>query len=247
MNWTGIGYIDKEKARAADVARLRLHDAGYCVVRVHDRSPERRQAGRHPTGGTRDLVLPPTAIHRARIRRALSWDGDTGRPSSRSLLGARSTAPASGEGARASNSSTSARWVSGRPHGETTLPSRRRSPASARHGLIRPWLSQERPPGIRQPVRDAARRDESVGAPVCRKRGRKWPLQTRWRGNSSSRSVCGERLSDANIQIARLWEKEGDPRAALRAIERRTDPFRWAPLFMSTYPARGGPTGGMDG
>jgi hypothetical protein len=46
---------------------------------------------------------------------------------------------------------------------------------------------------------------------------------------------CGERVSDANIRIARLWEREGDLDAALRAIERRSDRFRWAPLYMSTF------------
>ncbi len=40
--------------------------------------------------------------------------------------------------------------------------------------------------------------------------------------------------SDVNIQIAQLWEREGDPHAALRAIARRSERFSWAPLYLST-------------
>jgi DNA-binding SARP family transcriptional activator/TolB-like protein len=46
---------------------------------------------------------------------------------------------------------------------------------------------------------------------------------------------CGEAVEDANLVLARLWERQGHTHAALRAVRRRTGGFLLGPLFLSTY------------
>jgi len=46
---------------------------------------------------------------------------------------------------------------------------------------------------------------------------------------------CGESVSDANLQLARLWEQEGDLPRALAAVKRRAGPFPVAPYYLSTF------------
>ena len=46
---------------------------------------------------------------------------------------------------------------------------------------------------------------------------------------------CGEAVQDANLILARLWERQGDAHAALRAVRRRTGGFLLGPLFLTTF------------
>jgi hypothetical protein len=46
---------------------------------------------------------------------------------------------------------------------------------------------------------------------------------------------CFEAVSDANLILARLWEKQGDRGRALRAVRRRAGGFLLGPLYISTF------------
>jgi serine/threonine-protein kinase len=46
---------------------------------------------------------------------------------------------------------------------------------------------------------------------------------------------CGEAVVEANLLLARLWEREGDLPRALGAVRRRAGGFLLAPMFLSTF------------
>ena len=46
---------------------------------------------------------------------------------------------------------------------------------------------------------------------------------------------CYEAISDANLVLARLWERLGDRPSALRALRRRSGGFLLGPLYISTF------------
>lgn len=233
INWTGIGISDRETVLAEDQLRLRSHNPGFASFastiealnggRPDDVPPEDRTPG-----------LAADKVHRGRIRQTLSWDGDTVRAlESVRMLAQSIAAPASGEGARQRMLDLCAvgEWQAARgdyaaaaksisrlrqARIDSTMP----EPGNtARHAsLCLSLLDAMMASGLRLPnARERVAAADSVARElifvIC----------------------CGERISDANVQIARLWEREGDPRAALRAIERRSDPFRWAPVYMSTF------------
>jgi hypothetical protein len=46
---------------------------------------------------------------------------------------------------------------------------------------------------------------------------------------------CGESVSDANLQLAALWERQGDLPRALAATRRRAGGFEIGPVYLSTF------------
>lgn len=46
---------------------------------------------------------------------------------------------------------------------------------------------------------------------------------------------CGVSVPEANLLLARLWEKEGDLPRALKAVRRRSGAFPIGPNFMTTF------------
>ncbi len=233
INWTGIGADDREHARAADAVRLRAHDPGYGPYAL---TIEALNGGR-PDDVPREGPSPGYAankVHRARIRSALSWDGDTAVAlESVRLLNRFLETPASGEGARQQlfDACTVGEWQAS--HGEYAATAKalaRLRQARVDSTMIDPGktaryvslcatlLDAMRASGLRLPgAREKVAAADSVA--------REFIFQI----------CCGERVNDANIQIARLWEREGDLHAALRAVARRGERFRWAPLYMSTF------------
>ena len=232
IHGTGIGHVDVENARAEDYLRLRAHDPGYAAFafslqalnagRPDDITPEPPSSGHTGNG-----------FHRVRIQRALSWDADTlAALESMRILGRSIAAPASGEGARQQlfDICTVGEWKASRgdyagvekavarlrqAHIDSTMIDAGKTTRHVR--LCATLLEAMRASGLRLP---GAREKVAVADSLARE--------------YIFAVCCGERLSDANIQIARLWEREGDPQAALRAIARRSERFRWAPLYMST-------------
>jgi serine/threonine-protein kinase len=233
IDGTGIGFSDRDKAMAADYVRLRAHDPGFASYAF---SITALNAGRPddvpPAGPSRAYAA--NRFHRARIQRALSWDADTlAALESIRILGRSIAVPASGEGARQQlfDACIVGEWRASRgdyPAVAKAIARLRRAridstmtdagPTARYVSLCATLLDAMRASGLRLPeVREKVAAADSVAREfifaIC----------------------CGERLSDANIQIARLWEREGDPHAALRAIARRSDRFSWAPVYMSTF------------
>lgn len=232
MHATGIGNIDKDKAIAADQARLRSHNPGYAAYAF---SIEALNAGRPD-----DIVVErPTdshavhGFHRVRIQRALSWDGDTSEAlESVRRLGRSLDDPVSGEAARQQllDVCIVGEWQASRgdyPAVAKAIARLRQArfdstmnnaDKTARHlSLCATLLEAMRASGLRLP-------DAPPKVAAADSLAREFIFVI----------CCGERLGDANIQIARLWETGGDPHAALRAIARRSERFSWAPLYMST-------------
>jgi hypothetical protein len=233
MHWTGIGSSDRDKAVAADFVRLRSHDPGFASFAFTIEALNAGRPGDIPVEGP-SRGYAANKVHRARIRQALSWDGDTVLAlESARLLGRSIATPASGEGARQRlfDICTVGEWQAARGDyaGAAQAISRLRQaridstvPEPAKTvryvSFCATLIDAMRASGLRLPdAREKLEAADSVAREfvfvIC----------------------CGERIPDANIQIARLWEREGDTRAALRAIERRSDPFRWAPVYMTTF------------
>jgi DNA-binding SARP family transcriptional activator len=233
MDWTGLGMIDRDRVLAANNVRLRSHDPGFAsfaftIVALNGGRPDAIPL-EGPSHG-----LAANTVHRARIRRALAWDGDTALAvESVRLLSQSIATPASGEAARQQLLDLCAvgEWQAARGDYAGAA----KSISRLRHARVDSTLAQ---PG--QTARYAslcltlldAMRASGLRLPDARAKVAA--------ADSLAREYvfvicCGERFSEVNIQIARLWEREGDTRAALRAIERRADPFRWAPVYMSTF------------
>lgn len=243
--WTGIGSDDYHKAVAEDVVRLRSHNAGFSNFAL---TIEALNAGR-PDDVPVEGPSPGYAankIHRGRIRYALSWDGDSALAlESVRLLGRSIAAPASGEAARQQlfDLCTVGEWQAAR--GEY---------AAAEGSVSR--LRQAR---IDSTMADRGRTARYVSlcvhlidAMLASGRGERDAREKVAAADSVAREFIfvihgGDRINDVNIQLARLWEREGDTRAALRAIERRADPFRWAPLYMTTFLREEGRLAAMTG
>jgi serine/threonine-protein kinase len=58
---------------------------------------------------------------------------------------------------------------------------------------------------------------------------------------------CGEAVVEANLLLARLWEREGDLPRALGAVRRRAGGFLIAPMFLSTFVREEGRLAGLSG
>ena len=46
---------------------------------------------------------------------------------------------------------------------------------------------------------------------------------------------CNEAITETNLLLARLWERQGDLPRALQAVRRRSGGFMLAPVFLSTF------------
>jgi hypothetical protein len=207
IHGTGIGHVDVEKARAEDYLRLRAHEPGICAFafslqalnagRPDDITPEPPGSGHTGNG-----------FHRVRIQRALSWDADTlAALESMRILGRSIAAPASGEGARQQlfDICTVGEWKASR--GDYAGVEK----AVARLRQARYRFDHDDAGKTTRHVRSARQLLEAMRASGLRLPGAREKVAV---ADSLAREYifavcCGERLSDANIQIARLWEREG--------------------------------------
>lgn len=230
--WTGLGTDDVERARAADEARLRAHNAGFSTfafnVQALNGGRPREVAGMDPGADHAG-----NGLHRARLKFAMSWDGDTVAALQSAKVLARSTG-AWAVGAAAQDqlydTCTLGEWQGSRGAYQEVASAIRRlrqaRPASTDSGRTERYLA------LCITLLEAMHAS-GTGAPFARAK-----VAT---ADSLARELVDEicceteRISDANIQIARLWEREGDLSAAMRALSRRSAQFRIAPMYMSTF------------
>ncbi len=233
MVWTGIGVIDKDRAWSADAVRLRAHDPGYTTFAF---SLAALNAGRPD-----DIPRPGPShgyeannVHRQRIRWALSWDGDTTVAlESVRLLSRSIEAPASGEGAfqQLFDICTVGEWQASRGDYTAAAAAISRLRQARVDSLMTDAGRTARYVSFCATLLDAMRAS-GLGLPGARE---KVAAADSVAGEFIFVICCYERLGDANIQIARLWERQGDLHAALRAVARRAERFGRAPLYMSTF------------
>ncbi len=233
--WSGVGTEDLAPATAEDQRRLRAHDPGWATFALTAYALNGGRPGDVPPVGP----APGLAGHRelrGRIRRALSWDGDTAEAiaAARMLRPLAEAAPATGDSAlpQVYDMCTLGEWRAARGDFQYAAAASRRlrgarpaglSPeeaaALARYSslcaalLDAMYASGQRQPGAREKVAAADSVAREFIFEVC----------------------CGESVTDVNVQLARLWEREGDIPRALAAARRRTGGFGIAPYYMSTY------------
>jgi tetratricopeptide (TPR) repeat protein len=233
MHWSGIGVVDRDRARQEDQGRLRAHDPGYASWAF---TVYALNAGRPgdipPAGPTQGFAA--NKLHRDRIRQALSWDGDTNVAlESVRILGRSAASPASGEAVRQQlfDACAIGEWQASR--GDYA------AAASAITRLRRARVDQLEPADAGETARYVslcaalleAMRASGLRLPDARARVVAADSVAR---DFIHAICCGERLGDANIQIARLWEREGDLPAALAAVARGATAFLVGPAYLST-------------
>ncbi len=232
MAWTGLATEDRERARENDEARLRAHDPGYAspafiMEALNGGRPQdvpRALAGLH---------VSANKLHRGMIRYAMSWDGDTAAALESARFLARSVAArAPGSEARQQlyDICTLGEWQAyrGDYRGAAVAIRHLRQmrvmpPDSGYHAryltlcvtlLEAMHASGTHAPGAREKVATADSVARELVEEIC---------------------CSTDRVGDINIQLARLWEREGDLPAAMRALARRSAMFRIGPMYMSTF------------
>lgn len=221
--WSGVGVVDLPRATAELARQLRAHDPGFEFLltsialnagRPGDIPPERPASG-----------YAAHKLLRTRLRRALSWDGDTTEAvaAARLLSQLADAPPVAGEGGRQQlyDICTLGEWRASRGDNaaaaaastrlrtaRTVSPTQVDSARLARYvSLCATLLDAMHASGLRLPeARDRVAAADSAA--------REFIFE-----------VCcggGEGVSDANLQLARLWEREGDLPRALRAVQRRS-------------------------
>ena len=232
--WTGVGDQDLERVRKIDEAFLRAHDPGYAtfaftVTALNNGRP--RDIPQQASSGA-----SANKLHRARIRYAMSWDGDTTAALESARVLSRSAASvASGESARQQlyDICTLGEWQASRGEHEAT--------ALAIARLRRARSELPVPSDSVQTVRYLTLCITLLEAMHASGRGLASARQSVAVADSVARDlfdgICcdRERVSDANIQLARLWEREGDLPAARRALARRSGVFGIQPMYLSTF------------
>ncbi|HMU62265.1 MAG TPA: hypothetical protein PKA66_10815 [Gemmatimonadales bacterium] len=233
--WTGVGTEDLGWLSSEDIRRLKAHDPGWAAWTMTAGALNAGRPGDAPRAG-----LPPgSAGHRElgnHLRRALWWEADTtmALAAAASLQASAESASGRGTGAvqplydlcalgewRAVRGDhryaavASARLRAARPSGLAPADSAKLDRYTALCGSL---LDAIRASDLRMP--DARARIAAADS-VARE--------------NIFELCCGDGVTDANLQLARLWEREGDLPRALAAVKRRTGGFPIAPYYLSTF------------
>lgn len=233
--WSGIAGEDHPLATAEMLRRLRAHDPGILqsVRRSTSLNGGRPQQARSTY--EESWTVPRRAL-RMRVHYALGWGGDSAsaRDAMRELAPLADAAPANAGDARAhaADVCTVARWrvAAGDPRAADRAITRLRgasytgvppasAAAAARVGAVcAALLEAERATALRLPgARAAVATADSLA--------RTWTAQV----------CCDETISDANLVLASLWERQGDLASALRAARRRGGRHMDAPHYLSSF------------
>ena len=232
--WTGVGVEDYLRVAAADMRRLRAHEYDYTTYALTTIAYNQGRPGDVPKGSEVTGYAQRQAL-RFRLRAAMWWDGDSlaGEQAARVLARYADTPPASG--------SPQAHYEDVCTLGHLRVA--RGDYAAAEAAADR--LRAARIPGLAgadstsyanysklcAALLDAARAS-GLGSPDARDRlveadslAREFVLEI----------CCGVSVPEANLLLARLWEKEGDLPRALKAVRRRSGAFPIGPNFMTTF------------
>lgn len=233
---TGIGLDDQPRVAAADHQRLRVQDPGYAdfaawVIALNSGRPTEVPPLRadDPYGERQGL--------RARIRSAISWEGDSSAAvKGVGLLTRFGETPATDpKGIRAQEQDICAigQWRAAQGDLQAVAAASRRLHAASVSRLSAGEdvshlqylqlcsalldaslaVSRESPPAARAAIVTADSLARTFIFQVC----------------------CGEAVSNANLWLAQLWENAGDLPQALRAIRRRSTRFSGAPMYLTSF------------
>ncbi len=231
--WSGIGLADLPQMNATAYRQLRAYDPGYTTfaftaMALNGGRPSEAPSGSPGAGGG------AITGSRARLRYALWWDADTVAAIEVAHLLSRAAGAAPGDGAavreQVYDACSLGEWQASRGDYAAAATASRRL-RSARFDIMPDSASLRRYAGLCAALLDA------MHASGLRMPGALGKVAT---ADSLAKVsfyavCCGEAVSDANLQLARLWEAEGDLPRALEAVRRRAGAYGEAPLYLATF------------
>lgn len=230
--WSGLGTEDLPRLTETDQKHLRAFDPGWAVFALTAMALNGGRPSEVPLGDPGQLVAGH-AGSRARVRYALWWDADTLRAAEAASRMAGQVALPATDGAAAREQAydvcTLGEWRASRgDYAAAATVSRRLR--SARFGTMPDPAGVMRYANLCATLLDAMHA-AGLGQPDAAVRIATADSLARV---SYFAICCGEAVSDANLQLARLWEGQGDLPRALAAVRRRAGANGEAPLYLST-------------
>jgi DNA-binding SARP family transcriptional activator len=234
--WTGMGVEDHDRAGVEQLRVLRAHDPGHPAIVEMDAAMNAGRPSAAPI--VTDIPgFPPREGVRNRIRQALWWDGDTtvAGAAVRQLSDLADAPLLRGEDVIGQVQDICIIGFWRAAHGDLAAADR----AARRLRLARPpeGLAGARLASFRQFVAfcpalleaelasGLARPDTPVRIAVADTLARVFIFEI----------CCGEAVPPANLILARLWEREGNPERALKAIRRRAGGYMIQPLYLTRF------------
>jgi hypothetical protein len=233
--WSGVGAEDFGRASAEDGLRLRVQDPGYTnfatrLGALNSGRPSRVPAFRSGIANRQRPVL------RSRLGDAIWWDGDSSEAAEAATLLTRLVEEPTFDTRETRNHYQE---VCALGQWQVAVGDLSRAETASRrlHAARLPALEGRDSASFAQSTSlCAALIDAAIAS------GRKPASVARtaiWRADSMARSsvfqtCCGE-VGNANLLLARLWERSGDLPNALRALRRRAGGYGIAPLYLSTF------------
>jgi len=236
ITWTGIGVADHARAEAEYLRVLRVNGPGHLPVAEMDVAMNAGRPSAAPTVVDIPGYLPREGV-RNRIRQALWWDGDSADAEAAvGQLGGLADAPLPrGNDVLAQAQDICAIGFWRAAHGDFAAAER----AVRRLRLARPpdGLSVGRLASFGQFVAFCPAMLEAV---LASGQGHTDAPARIAAADTLARVFifevcCGEAVPPANLILAHLWEREGNPERALRAIRRRAGGYMIQPLYLTTF------------
>ncbi len=233
--WSGMETEDLEWIAREEARRLKAHDPGWTTGALTIMA---LNAGR-PADAPRVSRAPGYAGHRTlrnQLRRAMWWDADTTAALAAEALVAplADSAPVPGEGALPQLYDICAlgTWRAARgDHQYAAAAGRRLRTARPAVGTPEDSATFSRYADLCATLLEAM---HASGRQARNARALLAEADSLARENIFE-VCCGEAVTDANLQLMRLWEREGDLPRALAAVRRGAGGFEMAPLYLSTF------------
>jgi len=245
VTWSGIGVVDYPKVTEVDRRRLRAHDPGYsqfaftAMALILGRPSDVPRDG--PGMGSTNRTGP-----RAQLRNAMWWNADTliAIEAARRMSDAAAVPPSDGTAARERvyDACTLGEWRASRGDYAAAAAASRQL-RSAPFAIMPDSAAVVRYAGLCAALLDAM---HASGLKLPGARSRLVTADSLAKA-SFYMVCCGEGVSDANLQLARLFELEGDIPQALEAVRRGAGEYGGAPLYLTTLLREEGRLAAMSG
>lgn len=231
--WSGLGTEDLPRLTELDQKHLRAYDPGVATFAFTAMALNGGRPSEVPRGGSGERFAGH-AGPRASVRYALWWEADT--PSAveaaSRMAGQVAVPAAAGASAREQvyDECTLGEWRASRGDYAAAAAATRRL-RSARFATMPDPAGVMRYANLCATLLDAMHA-AGLGQPDAAVRITTADSLARV---SYFAICCGEAVSDVNLQLARLWEGQGDRPRALAAVRRRAGANGEAPIYLSTF------------
>lgn len=232
-SWSGLGTEDLSRLTELDQKHLRAYDPGVATFAFTSMALNGGRPSEVPQGGSGERFAGHAGL-RAGVRYALWWDADTLKAieAASRMAGQVAVPAAAGATAREQlyDACTLGEWRASRGDYAAAATASRRL-RSARLAAMPDSAGVMRYANLCATLLDAMHADGLGQSDAVARIAVADSL-----ARASYYAICcGDAVSDANLQLARLWERQGDLLRALAAVRRRAGANGEAPLYLSTF------------